>query len=41
MKMKKKYKVFSKQLYEWISNDPKGENKKGTYNCNLYLCIFT
>ena len=34
-----KYKVFSKQLYEWISNDPKGENKRELITA-IYIYVY-
>ena len=34
-----KYKVFSKQLYEWISNDPKGENRRELITA-IYIYVY-
>ena len=34
-----KYKAFSKQLYEWISNDPKGENKRELITA-IYIYVY-
>lgn len=34
-----KYKAFSKQLYEWISNDPKGENRRELITA-IYIYVY-
>lgn len=34
-----KYKAFSKKLYEWISNDPKGENRRELITA-IYIYVY-
>ena len=34
-----KYKAFSKKLYEWISNDPKGENRRELLTA-IYIYVY-